>query len=84
MAKTFIILNQDLNYYHEILERLKIQPEEMLMIGNDVEEDMCASMLGCQTYLVTDCLLSRHGNEKNVVNKGTSQKLYDYIRRIFK
>lgn len=83
-GEDFHYIKPDLNYYREILERLKIQPEEMLMIGNDVEEDMCVGKLGCQTYLVTDCLLSRHGNEKNVVNKGTSHELYNYIRRIFK
>lgn len=83
-GEDFHYIKPDLNYYREIISRLKIQPEELLMVGNDVDEDMCASELGCQTYLVTDCLLSRHGNEKNVINKGTSHELYDYIRRVFK
>lgn len=83
-GEDFHYIKPDLNYYREIISRLKIQPEELLMVGNDVEEDMCASELGCQTYLVTDCLLSRRENEKNVINKGTSHELYDYIRRVFK
>ena len=31
------------------------------MVGNDVDEDMCAGEIGMQTFLVTDCLINRHG-----------------------
>lgn len=47
------------NYYREILALLDVKAEECMMIGNDVEEDMVASLLGMKTCLVTDRLISR-------------------------
>lgn len=48
----------DLKYYEEILEKANLAPEQCVMVGNDVEEDMCALNLGIKPYLVTDCLLT--------------------------
>ncbi|HBG17285.1 MAG TPA: HAD family hydrolase, partial [Firmicutes bacterium] len=47
------------NYYREILDLLQAKAEECLMIGNDIEEDIVASVLGIKTCLVTDRLISR-------------------------
>jgi FMN phosphatase YigB (HAD superfamily) len=44
-------------YYHEIAAYLGVPPEECLMVGNDVNEDLIAGRLGMRTCLVTDCLL---------------------------
>mgnify|MGYP000894727250 FL=1 len=46
-------------YYQEIIDLLGVKEEECLMIGNDVEEDLIASLLGIKTCLVTDRLISR-------------------------
>lgn len=50
----------NLKYYESILERFKKRPEQCMMVGNDVDEDMCAVSLGLTGYLLTDCLLNRH------------------------
>ncbi len=50
-------------YYEEILESIKKQPEECMMVGNDVLEDMAAKKIGITTYLITDHLLNRHDIE---------------------
>ncbi|WP_134219932.1 HAD family hydrolase [Pelotomaculum sp. FP] len=44
-------------YYREIAAHLGVRPEECLMVGNNVDEDLVAGTLGMKTYLVTDCLL---------------------------
>ena len=45
-------------YYKSICERLGVEAENCLMIGNDVREDMkAASEAGFSAYLVTDCLI---------------------------
>jgi FMN phosphatase YigB (HAD superfamily) len=44
-------------YYHEIAAQLGVRPEECLMVGNNVKDDLIAGSLGMKTYLVTDCLL---------------------------
>ncbi|KKM13119.1 hypothetical protein SY88_00520 [Clostridiales bacterium PH28_bin88] len=47
------------NYYREILDYLKVNPEECLMVGNDAEEDLVAGELKITTFLVEDCLIQR-------------------------
>jgi len=49
----------NLQYYEEILERLNLAPEEVLMVGNDPLEDLIAGKLGIKTYLAEDYLVAR-------------------------
>ena len=50
-------------YFASILEKHGLQPEECLMVGNNVGEDILpATSLGIPTLLVTDCLI----NEKEL------------------
>jgi FMN phosphatase YigB (HAD superfamily) len=67
----------NLNYYQQLLTKMNLQPNECLMIGNDLVEDMAASQLGIKTFLVTDCLISNvhydtihypHGNFDDLSN----------------
>ena len=45
-------------YFVDVCQRLTLDPEKCLMIGNDDKEDMqCASSLGMDCFLVTDCRL---------------------------
>ncbi len=45
-------------YFVDVCQRLSLDPEKCLMIGNDDKEDMqCASSLGMDCFLVTDCRL---------------------------
>lgn len=45
-------------YFRDICDRLALDPQQCLMIGNDDREDMhCATALGMDCYLVTDCRL---------------------------
>jgi len=48
----------NLSYYQDILSAMGVDPQECLMVGNDVSEDMVARQLGMQVYLVTDCLIN--------------------------
>ena len=52
-----------IEYYQEILQHLSCQPEECLMVGNDVEEDLAAGKIGIKTYLVTDNMINSKGLE---------------------
>ncbi len=45
-------------YFQDICTRFSLNPAKCLMIGNDEREDMyCASALGMDCYLITDCLI---------------------------
>jgi len=47
------------DYYREICRKLDVQPEECLMVGNDVDDDMVAQTVGMQVFLLTDCLINK-------------------------
>ena len=56
----------NLEYYRAILKHLDVKPEDCMMVGNDVCEDMVARELGMDVFLITDCLL-------NIENKDISE-----------
>ena len=67
----------NLKYYEEVLEKTGYKPEEVVMVGNDVREDMIVNQLGIDSYLITDCLLNldnedinkyKHGNFEEIMN----------------
>ena len=64
-------------YYQDVLARLNVKPEECLMVGNDVGEDMIAEQLGMKVFLLTDCMINKsdtditnypHGNFDDLKN----------------
>ena len=46
------------NYYRDVMQTLGVSPEECLMVGNDVGEDMIVETLGCRVFLLTDCIIN--------------------------
>ena len=51
------------DYYRDIMGKLNLQPEEITMVGNDMQEDMLASAAAGITkrYFVTDHPINRDG-----------------------
>ncbi len=74
----------NLNYYQEILDRFNLRPEEVLMVGNDVGEDMVAERLGINTYLVTDCLINKNNEDISQWNHGSLEDLMVYLKEYSK
>lgn len=69
----------NLLYYKTICEKTGIKPEESLIVGNDVDEDMCAAELGFDTYLITDCLINRSSKDISVYKNGSFKDFYDFL-----
>ncbi|HEX3010859.1 MAG TPA: HAD family hydrolase [Syntrophomonadaceae bacterium] len=46
-------------YYQEIMDRLRLKPSQCLMVGNDMGEDLAAGQLGIKTFLVEDMLIEK-------------------------
>jgi len=68
-------------YYKEVLKRLGKKPEECLMVGNDVQEDMITEKLGMQVFLITECLINRDENtDLGVYPQGTFKDLVAFVR----
>ena len=69
-------------YYRDILETMNLKPEECLMVGNDVDEDMIAETLGMKVFLLTDCLLNRRKKDISGYPQGSFPELLAYIRAL--
>lgn len=67
-------------YYTELLHRLNLKPEDCLMVGNDVEEDVIAGELGMKVFLITDCLLNKKGKDISVYPHGGFTDLYAWLQ----
>lgn len=72
----------NLQYFQEIADTLGTKPEECLMIGNDVSEDLAAGRIGMKTYLLTDYILNRHNIEIQADYVGTVADLTQDIEHI--
>ena len=70
----------NLAYYQDILSKMQLQPENCLMVGNDVGEDMVAGKLGMQVYLVTDCLINKTGESIEKYPHGTLEEFAAWVR----
>lgn len=70
----------NVKYYGEILERFQLDPEECLMVGNDVGEDLPARKLGIRTYLVTDCLENSRNLPVETEEMGTLEELLELVK----
>jgi HAD superfamily hydrolase (TIGR01549 family) len=66
-------------FYEEVLEEIGKKPEQCIMVGNDVQEDLIAGCLGMKTYLITDYLIHRTGEPIKCTYKGTYQDFYRFV-----
>lgn len=68
-----------LGYYSELVKQLQVAPEECLMVGNDVGDDMVAEALGIQVFLLTDCLINKTDKDISDYHHGSFRQLLDFI-----
>lgn len=64
-------------YYLEILEKINEKPQNTIMVGNDIEEDLVSSKVGILTFLVKDTSLS--DKTLNLTNSDLVGTLKDLI-----
>lgn len=69
-------------YYREVLDLLGVAPEECLMVGNDVAEDLVARKLGIKTFLVEDCLLNQHNLPVETDYRGSFADLVRFVESL--
>lgn len=69
-------------FYQQVLDRLSVAPEEVLMVGNDAKEDLAAAHLGVATYLVTDCLIKDDQQRVIPDHQGSSRDFLHYVEQL--
>lgn len=67
------------DYYRNILEQAGLQPEECIMVGNDVGDDMVAETLGCRVFLLTNDLINKGGADISRWPHGGFAELRRYL-----
>ncbi len=66
-------------YYIECAARIGCKPEECLMVGNDVGDDMAAESIGMKVFLLTDCLINKTDEDITKYLNGSFNELMEYI-----
>ena len=67
------------DYFRDVLRELGLSPDECLMVGNDVDEDMVAQTLGMSVFLLTDCLINRKNTDVSVYPHGDFAALERFL-----
>ena len=69
-------------YYRDILATLNLKPENCVMVGNDVSEDMIAGQLGIRTFLLTDSIINKENKDIRQYPNGSFPELLNFIREL--
>lgn len=69
-------------YYQAILDRMGLQGEECLMIGNDAVEDVAAMQCGMQVFLITDCLLNGDKVDMASIPHGSFDDAIQFVKNL--
>ncbi|MCX7904106.1 MAG: HAD family hydrolase [Caloramator sp.] len=69
----------NIKYYEEILSIINKKPQECLMVGNDVEEDLIASKIGVKTFLIKDNILNKKNIEYFADYEGYYEDFYNFV-----
>ncbi len=71
-----------IKYYEEVLSAIGKKPEECIMVGNDVQEDMIVHKLGVKTYLITEHILHRTDEPIQVDYKGNYEDFFRFVEEL--
>ena len=69
-------------YYQWVADTLHITPEECLMVGNDVDDDLPAETIGMKTFLLTDCIINKEEKDISAYPHGSFDDLMAYIKTL--
>lgn len=69
----------NIKYYEEILGIINKKPQECLMVGNDVEEDLIASKIGVKTFLIKDNILNKKNIKYFADFEGNYMDFYNFV-----
>ncbi len=66
-------------YYLEIAQKLSLKPEECIMVGNDMTEDLAAADTGMKVFIIDKCLINKENKDIALYPHGDFNALVDYI-----
>ncbi len=69
-----------LHFYKEILDVVGKRPEQCMMVGNDVQEDLVALKLGLKTFLIRNHMIHRTQDEIDTTYQGYYEDFYNFAK----
>lgn len=70
-------------YYKEIMEKFNATPENTVMFGNDVTEDILpCKELGVETFLLTDGLINTKNHDISTFRQGNYADMIEYLKSL--
>ncbi len=66
-------------YFLEIADKLGVNPEECVMIGNSVQDDMAAAKAGLRVFLVPEFLENPQNEDYSSLPQGTLEDAAEYV-----
>ena len=72
----------NLKYYEHLLKVIDKDPGDCLMVGNDVKEDMCASELGIDVFLLDEYILNDDNLSIEPYKSGNWSLFKEYVSNL--
>lgn len=70
-----------LHFYREVLDIIGKKPEQCLMVGNDVQEDLIAHDIGIETYLIKNHMINRTKEAIKSTYEGDYEDFYNFVKK---
>ena len=68
-------------YYTDIAGKIGVSPDECIMIGNDIKDDMSAALVGMDVFFLDDYPVNREGADESVYKRGDFIDLTRYLEK---
>lgn len=70
----------NINFYKEVLKANNLKTSEVLMVGNDYEEDVVSSTIGIDNYIITNHMINRNILNIEPKYKGTYDAFLEFAK----
>ena len=81
-AEEYNYCKPKLEYYKQIVEKLHLDIDKTLMVGNDIDGDMVANKIGIRCFLLDYDVVNEHHIDYSNIPHGNIDKLLDYIDKL--
>lgn len=71
-----------LHFYREVLDIIGKKPEQCMMVGNDVQEDIIARDIGIETFLIKNYMIHRTKEAIKSTYEGNYEDFYDFVKKL--
>jgi len=72
----------NIGYYREILDKINGIPQDCVMIGNDMRDDMVANKIKIKTFLAEDFIVKRKDVDIKPDWRGNRKELIEHIQAL--